>query len=69
MKLNRADFNNIQEKNLNWSSYLCFSELCQKVKMTHYEIRNWFRKLVEKDDYSNSEIRGIYSHLYNICKK
>ena len=69
MKITRADFNTIQEQNPNLSSYMCFAQLCRKVKMTHYEIRKWFRKLVEKEDYLNSEITGIYKHLDNICKK
>ena len=30
------------------------------------EIRKWFHRLVEKDDYAQSELDGILEHLYNI---
>jgi len=66
MKITRADFNVIQEQNPTWSSYLCFATLCRKAKMTHYEIRKWFSRLVEKDDYIHSELDGILEHLYSI---
>jgi hypothetical protein len=62
-------FQQIAKQNPGWSSYICFAELVRKVKMTQYEIRKWFSQLVDKDDYSRSDLNEILNHLYDIGLK
>jgi len=63
MKQIEKSFNKIKEGHNIWSSYLCFASLCQKVKMTPYQIRKWFNVLVEKEDYEKDEKRSIIEYL------
>lgn len=63
----KEKFNEITEKNINWSSYLCFAETIQKVKLkSKNNLRTNFNLLVERDDYARSEKRKILKFLYGL---
>ena len=66
MKSLERRFNNIKEKNPNWSSYLCFSSAIKGQSFNKQTIHRWFQKLVDKDDYARSEKRVILAHLDNL---
>jgi hypothetical protein len=61
-------FKQIQEKNPNLSSAMCFSKLVRGRKMHQKEISKWFSKLVEKEDWVGTpreEITKFYYRLSN----
>jgi len=66
MKSLRRRFDNIVEKNPNWSSYLCFAGAIKNRNFSKRIIRKHFNKLVEKDDYSMTEKREIINYLYQL---
>ncbi len=66
MKSLERRFNNIAERNLNWSSYICFTEAIKEQGFGKQAIHRWFQKLVEKDDYARNEKRAILAHLDNL---
>lgn len=53
----------------NLSSILCFRRAVEKVKPNQSQMMAGFRKLVEKDDYSKSEINGIKEWLVSAKSK
>jgi len=59
-------FNNITNKNPNWSSYICFAEAIKEQRFSKQTIHRWFQKLVDKDDYVNNEKKEILTHLENL---
>ena len=63
MKSLERRFNNIKEKNPNWSSYICFAETIKEQNFTKDTIHRWFKKLVEKNEYALNEKRAIFTHL------
>lgn len=63
MKSLERRFNNIQEKNPFWSSYICFAEAVTGQRFTPPILHRWFQKLVAKDDYSQSDKRSLLRHL------
>ena len=64
MKSIERRFNNIQQKNPYWSSYVCFFSAIERQNFTKQTIARWFNKLVEKDDYSSSDKKAILTQLY-----
>lgn len=66
MKSLERRFNNITKKNLNYSSYLCFVETIKGGKFDRRTIRQWFDKLVDKDDYDQSERKDIIKNLSDL---
>ncbi len=63
MKSLERKFNNITEKNPNWSSYTCFAEAIKGQGFSKQTIHRWFQKLVDKSDYARSEKKEILAHL------
>jgi len=59
-------FNNIEERNPRWSSYLCFAETVKAHKFSRQMIHRWFQKLVEKSDYDRKDKKVILRHLENL---
>ena len=66
MKSIQRRFLKNQNKNIGWSSYVCFAEAIRRQKLSKKIIMFWFNKLVEKDDYCKSEKKGVLQHLYNL---
>jgi len=66
MRSIKRRFDNIVEKNPNWSSYLCFAETIKNRNFSKRIIRKHFNQLVEKDDYSMTEKREIINYLYQL---
>jgi hypothetical protein len=66
MKSLQRRFNEIASEHQNWSSYLIFAEAIKKQKFSKRVIKEWFNKLVDKDDYAPKEKREILQFLYNL---
>jgi len=66
MKLLEIRFQEIQETNPKWSSYLCFATALHKGEKN---IRQEFNCLVDKEDYADNEKEDILSHLFTMSKK
>ncbi len=66
MKSLERRFNNITEKNPQWSSYTRFYEAIKRQNFSKQTIHRWFQKLVNKDDYARSEKRDILAHLVSL---
>lgn len=56
-------FNNVQEKNQLWSSYLCFANTIKGNNFSEDRLKRMFTKLVDKNDYAQNEKRQIIRHL------
>ncbi|MBN1325871.1 hypothetical protein JW977_02740 [Candidatus Falkowbacteria bacterium] len=63
MKSLARRFTKIQNRNSYYSSYLCFAMAIKGRGFTKKTISHWFNRLVVKDDYSQSDKRGILKHL------
>jgi hypothetical protein len=63
MKSLERRFNNITEKNIFWSSFICFAEAVKGQRFTPSILHRWFQKLVQKDDYAQSDKRTLLRHL------
>ena len=63
MKSLERRFNNITEKKPFWSSFICFAEAVKGQRFTKPILHRWFQKLVQKDDYAQSDKRTLLRHL------
>lgn len=63
MKSLERRFQNITQRNSNFSSYLCFTKAVEGQGFNKRTIRRWFQKLVDKDDYVKSEKGALLKHL------
>ena len=61
-------FNQIVKKNPLWSSYVCFSETVEGGCFTEKNIRYYFNRLVNKNDYLKSEKKAIIKYLLGLSK-
>lgn len=68
MKSLERRFNNITAKYPAWSSYICFAETVKGQNFNRKSIQYWFNKLVEKDDYSQSDKKRLIAHLEELNK-
>ena len=66
MKSLERRFNNITEKNPNWSSYICFAETVIGQGFREQIIHRWFNKLVNKDDYAKNEKKAVLGFLVGL---
>ena len=65
MKTIIEKFNYISERNPVWSSYICFCETISGRNLMPKLIKQYFNKLVDKDDYARNEKNDIIEYL---CK-
>lgn len=66
MKSLKYRFLDIQERNIFWSTTLCFAEAIKEQSFARQVIHRWFNKLVSKDDYIPSEKKEVLSFLVNL---
>ena len=66
MKSLQRQFNNITEKNPNWSSHTCFAEAIKGQGFSKQTIHRWFQKLVDPNDYAKSEKKEILAYLESL---
>jgi len=69
MKSLERRFKNISARKIDLSSFLCFSEAIKGQRFSRQTIHRWFYKLVDKEDYLKSEVRGVLEHLENLSNK
>lgn len=68
MKSIERSFQNIQKKNSQWSSYVCFKQAIRGKKYTDRSVREAFHKYVHKDDYDENDKKYIIAELQEITK-
>ena len=56
-------FNAYAAKNVRLSSYINFAKAITAQHFGREQIKRWFNKLVEKDDYDKKERRQLIRHL------
>ena len=56
-------FKNIEKRNPELSSFICFCKTIKGQKFSTNIIHRWFNKLVDKNDYSHKEKREIFKHF------
>jgi hypothetical protein len=66
MKSLERNFQKIAERNLPWSSYICFAAAVTKREFQRSVISRWFYKLVEKGDYERKDRKGLLAHLHDL---
>ncbi|KKR46469.1 MAG: hypothetical protein UT82_C0012G0016 [Parcubacteria group bacterium GW2011_GWB1_40_14] len=69
MKSIQRRFNNVSEKNPNFSSYLCFAIAVAGQGFSRQRLCRWFYKLVDKDDYAWSERQEDLRHLNELTNR
>lgn len=69
MKSLKRRFNNIAERNPNWSTFTCFSEAICGQGFSGQDTRRWFHRLVARDDYFTREKKEILAHLDSLTKR
>lgn len=60
----RTRFNTLQQLHPGWSTYSCFANDILIHKYPQRAITRQFNKLVDKEDYKNSEKPEILQYLY-----
>lgn len=50
------------------SSYICFAKAIRDQGFTRRIVRNWFDKLVEKEDYLESDANSLVGELTKLSK-
>lgn len=68
MKSLERRFKDIEDKNPNYSSYICFAKAVEEQNFNRSTINRWFTELVEKDDYASDEKKEIVDHLVRLTK-
>lgn len=68
MKSIERSFNNLQKKNQQWSSYVCFRKAIKGKKYTDRSVREAFYRCVHKDDYDEKDKKNIIDELQDITK-
>ncbi len=63
MKSIRRKFNEVSSKHPYWSSYVVFFATVKEGRFGKKAVRHWFNRLVDKNDYSPVEKRGVVAHL------
>lgn len=51
------------------SSFMWFGKACKQVKPARRQIRDGFRQMVERGDYSSSDYEMLIFHLYNMAQR
>lgn len=59
-------FNEISQKNLRWSSWTCFVNAIKGQKFNKRTVREWFEKLVNKNDFDKDEKKQLLKYLSKI---
>ena len=59
-------FSNIQKKNPNLSSYMQFAKAIKGENFSKDTIARWFKKLVDEEDYLQSDKRHLIKHLVSL---
>ncbi len=68
MKSIKRKFELVKARHPYWSSYICFADTITKANFGKKTISYWFSRLVEKEDYQQSEKNGLIDHLVNLSK-
>lgn len=69
MRSIRKSLEQFRYLNPDWSDYTCFATAITGRNFSERSIRLNFNILVNDEDYSKTEVREIYEHLYKITKK
>jgi len=59
-------FNKVKRENPYWSDLICFNSCISGKKFSKTLIRTYFKKLVDKQDYSKSDLEEILKHSFSL---
>lgn len=68
MRSIEARFNNEVKKNPDISSFICFGRAIKGQRFSNDRIRRYFLKLVDKNDYGESDRLFLFEHFYQLTK-
>lgn len=61
------EFQEISRLNPYWSSWICFCETIKNKKnLSKRTIKQYFKRLIDKDDYVQNEKRELLNSLYKL---
>lgn len=63
MKFPEKQFYDIAERHPSWSSCSCFIETIKGKKLKPRTMHHFFRKLVDKEDYSGANLEKLFAFL------
>jgi hypothetical protein len=66
MKRLERTFDKIISERPYYSSYICFAKTIKDRNYCQRIIKNYFNKLVEKDDYGPKDKKAILNYLYSL---
>lgn len=66
MKSLERRFNTVREKNIYWSSYLCFAEAIRGQGFGRQAISRWLNKLVDLDEYEKENKKELVAFLLSL---
>lgn len=69
MKSLEARFRDIELKHPEWSTFVVFVTAIYEADFSEKIIRSWFTKLVDKDDYNQSEKKRLMEWVVKQSKK
>lgn len=61
-------FNQNRNRNPGWSTWTCFADAIMDQNFNKESIQKNFNKLVDKNDYVQSEKMQLFKYLYQISK-
>ena len=64
----KARFDSFSQKNPYLSSFVCFTRAVRERGYSKPSIREWFNKLVEKDDYCTIGKRNALNYFYEVSE-
>ena len=68
MRFPVEQFNKIPKNNPCWSDWLCFVETIKDIDINRRQLRKYFNKLVDKDDYVLEEKNELIDFLMSSKK-
>jgi len=67
MRSIKRRFDKVAESNPEWSSCVCFANAVRGQKFGRSALMKMFNKLVDQNDYSKADKRGIISFLFKLA--
>ena len=68
MKSLRRRFNKMTKKYFGYSDYLIFCETIRGQNFSEKTLRNWFGKLIDKNDYDSNVRKSLIAKLLELNK-
>ena len=66
MRSIKRSFENIAAKHPYWSTWVSFTQAVVHKKYAPSMITKWFKKLIDKEEFPDSERKSMITHLVNL---